>query len=307
MYNEEATLDLFFAQLLPVLELTGLRYEIVCVNDGSRDGTLARLQALQATVPGLVVVDLSRNFGKEAALTCGIDRARGAAVVPIDADLQDPPQLIAEMVRLWQQGFDVVLAQRMNRSADHVLKRKTSEWFYRLHNHISDSPIPPNVGDFRLMDRKVVDALQRLPERRRFMKGLLAWVGFRQATIPFIRPARAAGSTKFSGWRLWNLALEGLTSFSTVPLRIWTYLGLAVALLAFAYGLVIVGQVLLFGRDAPGYASLITVVLFLGGLQLIGLGVLGEYLGRVYMETKARPIYIVREPTDGPGPSRHAP
>nr|WP_260420366.1 glycosyltransferase family 2 protein [Acidovorax soli] len=299
MFNEEATLDLFFAQLVPVLAQTGLAFEIVCVNDGSRDGTLARLQTLRATVPGLRVVDLSRNFGKEAALTAGIDHALGAAVVPIDADLQDPPELILEMVRLWQQGFDVVLAQRTDRSADHVLKRKTSEWFYRLHNRISDSRIPPNVGDFRLMDRQVVDALKRLPERRRFMKGLFAWVGFRQATIPYARPARAAGDSKFSGWSLWNLAVEGLTSFSTVPLRIWTYLGLAVALLAFAYGLVIVGQVLLFGRDAPGYASLITVVLFLGGLQLIGLGVIGEYLGRVYMESKGRPVYIVREEADG--------
>ncbi|WP_082604240.1 glycosyltransferase family 2 protein [Acidovorax sp. Root217] len=304
MYNEEAALDLFFAQLLPVLAQTGLAFEIVCVNDGSRDGTLARLQALCATVPGLRVVDLSRNFGKEAALTCGIDHALGAAVVPIDADLQDPPELILEMVRLWQQGFDVVLAQRTDRSADHLLKRKTSEWFYRLHNRISDSQIPPNVGDFRLMDRQVVDALKRLPERRRFMKGLFAWVGFRQATIPYTRPARAAGDTKFSGWGLWNLAVEGVTSFSTVPLRIWTYLGLAVALLAFGYGLVIVGQVLLFGRDAPGYASLITVVLFLGGLQLIGLGVLGEYLGRVYMESKGRPIYLVREPAE---PPQHTP
>lgn len=298
MHNEDAALALFFQRLLPVLEQTGLRYELVCVNDGSTDATLASLLAWQRQIKTLRVIDLSRNFGKEAALTCGIDHALGAAVIPIDADLQDPPELIIEMVRLWRQGFDVVLAQRIDRRADHPFKRKTAEWFYRLHNRISDSPIPPNVGDYRLMDRQVVDALKRLPERRRFMKGLFAWVGFRQATIPFVREARSAGASNFSGWHLWNLALEGLTSFSTAPLRIWTYLGLAVALLAFCFGLVIVARVILLGRDLPGYASLITVVLFLGGVQLIGLGVLGEYLGRVYLEAKGRPVYLVRELSD---------
>jgi len=295
MHNEQASIPLFFERLIPVLTATGLGYEIVCVNDGSNDETLACLKNLRDTVHGLRVLDLSRNFGKEAALTCGIDYAKGDAVIPIDADLQDPPELIIEMLRLWQQGFDVVLAQRTDRRSDHPLKRKTAEWFYRLHNHISEFPIPPNVGDFRLMDRKVVDALKRLPERRRFMKGLFAWVGFRQATIPFVREPRAAGNSKFSGWRLWNFALEGMTSFSTVPLRIWTYLGFVVAMLAFCFGLIIVGRVVLLGRDLPGYASLITVVLFLGGVQLIGLGVLGEYLGRIYLESKGRPVYLVRE------------
>jgi len=301
MHNEAPALGLFFAHLLPVLQQTRLRYEIICVNDGSQDGTLAQLLALRPSIKELRVIDLSRNFGKEAAMTCGIDYSCGDALVVIDADLQDPPELILDMVAWWRQGFDVVLAQRSDRETDNPLKRKTAEWFYRLHNLISESPIPPNVGDFRLMDRQVVEALKRLPERRRFMKGLFSWVGFRQATIPFKRPARAAGESKFSGWRLWNFALEGLTSFSTAPLRIWTYLGLIVAALAFCLGMVIVGRVLLFGRDMPGYASLITVVLFLGGVQLIGLGVLGEYLGRVYIEAKGRPIYIVREnPDDAP-------
>ena len=298
MHNEAPALDLFFDRLLPILDGLGLGFEVVCVNDGSTDDTWPRLQARARKDPRIRPLDLSRNFGKEAALSCGLDHARGRAVVPIDADLQDPPELIPEMVGLWQQGFDVVLPQRVDRQSDHPLKRKTAQWFYRVHNAISDSPIPANVGDFRLLDRRVVEAVRSLPERRRFMKGLFAWVGFRQAVIPYRREPRVAGDSKFSGWRLWNFALEGLTSFSTVPLRIWTYLGLVIALAAFAYGLFIVGHVLLTGNSIPGYASLITVVLFLGGVQLIGLGVLGEYLGRIYTETKGRPIYILRQ--EGP-------
>lgn len=300
MHDEAAALDAFFARLLPVLQSGGDSFEIVCINDGSRDDTLQRLRALQPTLPGLRVIDLARNFGKEAALTCGIDQARGAAVIPIDADLQDPPELIPEMLRLWRAGFEVVLPQRTDRRTDSLLKRKTADWFYRVNNRISDAPLPVNVGDFRLMDRKVVDAVKRLPERHRFMKGLFAWVGFRQATIPYTRAPRSAGRTKFSGWRLWNLAIEGITSFSTAPLRIWTYLGGVVALVAFAYALFIVGRTLVHGTDLPGYASLITVVLFLGGIQLIGLGVLGEYIGRLYGEAKGRPVYIVRDEFEGP-------
>lgn len=298
MHNEEDALPAFLCRLLPVLESVaggGGGYEVVCVNDGSKDATLERLLEARQNNPSIRVVDLSRNFGKEAALTCGIDHALGAAVIPIDADLQDPPELIIEMVRLWQAGFDVVLAQRVDRSSDHWFKRKSAEWFYRLHNLVAETSIPPNVGDFRLMDRKVVEALKSLPERRRFMKGLFAWVGFRQATIPYARDPRLAGETKFSGWKLWNFALEGITSFSTAPLRVWTYLGLFIALLAFGYGGLIVGRVLLFGRDLPGYASLLTSVLFLGGLQLVGIGVLGEYLGRIYGEVKQRPVYLVRD------------
>lgn len=301
MFNEEGTIDLFLARLLPILLSTQLRFEIICINDGSTDNTLAQLLEKKQQCENLVVIDLSRRFGKEAALSCGIDHALGAAVIPIDADLQDPPELIVEMVRLWREGYDVVLAQRVDRSADHAVKRRSAEWFYRLHNSISDTPLPINVGDFRLMDRKVIDVLKLLPERRRFMKGLFAWVGFRQATVEFVREPRSAGQTKFSGWRLWNLALEGLTSFSTVPLRVWTYIGIFVALLAFCFGLVIVARTLMLGRDLPGYASLITIILFLGGVQLIGLGVIGEYLGRVYTEVKGRPLYIVRQI------DRHAP
>lgn len=295
MRNETEVVDAFLSRLINVLDGIGDTFEIVCVNDGSRDSTLEKLRVRQGNEPRLRVIDLSRCFGKEAALTCGIDHARGAAVIPIDADLQDPPELIAEMVSVWRKGFDVVLAQRIDRSSDRLLKRKSAEWFYRLHNAISESPIPANVGDFRLMDRRVVEALRQLPERRRFMKGLFAWVGFRQATVPYVREARAAGHSSFSGWRLWNFALEGITSFSTAPLRVWSYLGLLIALVSFAYGLFIIGRTLLFGRDLPGYASLMTMVLFLGGVQLIGLGVLGEYIGRLYGEAKQRPVYIVRD------------
>jgi len=298
MCNEEESLEIFFGRLLPVLQGTGETFEIVCVNDGSRDTTLDLLIAAREQEPRIRVLNLSRNFGKEAALTCSIDYAVGAAVIPIDADLQDPPELITEMIHLWRQGFDVVLAQRTDRSTDDFLKRTTAEWFYRLHNSISDETIPANVGDFRLMDRRVVEALKSLPERRRFMKGLFAWVGFRQAVIPYRRCARQAGTSKFSGWRLWNFALEGITSFSTVPLRVWTYLGLMFALLAFVYAVFIMGRVVLLGKDTPGYASLITVILFLGGIQLVGLGVLGEYLGRIYSESKGRPVYIVRDHYD---------
>lgn len=295
MFNEEDSVPLFFENLLPILVKTGESFEILCVNDGSCDDTLDCLIKMQREIAQLRIFDFSRQFGKEAALTCGINHARGNAVIPIDADLQDPPEVIVEMLALWRQGFDVVLAQRNDRSCDNFFKRKTAECFYWLHNAIADTPITPHVGDFRLMDRKVVNALKSLPERRRFMKGLFAWVGFRQAIIPYTRKMRCAGYSKFSGWRLWNFALEGFTSFSTLPLRVWTYLGLIVSAMAFTYAVFIVGRVLFLGRDTPGYASLITAVLLLGGLQLIGLGVIGEYLGRIYAETKGRPTYIVRE------------
>jgi glycosyltransferase involved in cell wall biosynthesis len=238
---------------------------------------------------------LSRNFGKEAALTAGIDAARGDAVIPIDADLQDSPELIVRLVEEWKRGFEVVLAKRADRRADSFAKRLTALLFYKVHNSISEPVIPENVGDFRLMDRKVVDAIKQLPERRRFMKGIFAWVGFRSTTIEYVRDPRIAGASRFSAWKLWNLALEGITSFSTAPLRIWTYLGLAVASLAFVYAGFIVMRTVIHGIDVPGYASLLAITLFLGGIQLIGLGVLGEYLGRVYSEAKQRPIYIVRD------------
>ena len=300
MKNEALNLPVFFARLVPVLESVSAAYEILCINDGSDDDTLATLLRERAKNPRIRIADLSRNFGKEAALTCGIELANGVVVVPMDADLQHPPETIVEMVQRWREGFDVVLAKRENRTSETWLRRKTAGWFYAMQNKISEVEIPADVGDFRLMDRKVVAALRQLPERRRFMKGLFAWVGFPHTTITFTCEARLAGNSKFSGWRLWNFALEGVTSFSTAPLRVWTYLGSGIAALAFICAIFLIAKTLMFGRDVPGYASLITSSLFLGGLQLVGLGVLGEYIGRIYGEVKQRPIYVIRDFYDFP-------
>jgi glycosyltransferase involved in cell wall biosynthesis len=226
------------------------------------------------------VIELSRNFGKEAALTAAIDAAKGAAVVPIDADLQDPPELIGEMLKRWEEGADVVLAQRADRKSDSFLKRFTANTFYRCYDSIAEVKIPGNVGDFRLMDRRVVEALKLMPERQRFMKGLFAWVGFRTAIVKYARKPRCAGQSKFSGWKLWNFALEGITGFSTAPLRIWTYIGFACAFLTLCYGLYIVLDTIIHGTNVPGYASLAVFILFFGSLQLISIGLLGEYVGR---------------------------
>lgn len=294
-YNESAVIADFFREVPKVLaSIKHADYEIVCVNDGSKDDTLARLCGAARLDPRIKIVDLSRNFGKEAAMTAGIDIAVGDAVVPFDADLQDPPELIPELVRKWREGFDVVIARRAERNSDTFSKRLTAALFYRFHNAIADVKIPENAGDFRLMSRQVVDELKRLPENRRFMKGLFAWIGFSHAYVDYARRPRVAGKTKFSGWRLWNFALEGLTSFSTLPLRVWMYIGTFSALVSMAYAIYLVVRTILYGRDLPGYASIITAVLFLGGVQLIGIGVIGEYIGRIYIESKRRPVYVVR-------------
>jgi len=299
-YNEAVGVGALYDELRPVLEaVEGHAFEIICVDDGSSDGTLARLLELVERDPRIRVLELSRNFGKEAALTAGIDAARGDAVIAIDADLQDPPELIGRLIAEWQRGADVVLARRTDRSADSFLKRKTAELFYRIHNRLSSVQIPQNVGDFRLMDRAAVDALKALPERQRFMKGLFAWIGFRTAVVDYARAPRARGASKFSGWRLWNFALEGITSFSTVPLRVWTYVGALGAALTFLYAVFIILRTLILGIDVPGYASLLVAVLFIGSLQLLSVGVLGEYIGRVYLETKQRPVYVVRREFGG--------
>ena len=295
-FNEAATIRVFYDAILPCLDsIPGTRWEIVCVDDGSTDDTLARLVALAEVDKRFRVIEFSRNFGKEAAMTAGIDVARGDAVIPIDADLQDPPVLIGQMVAAWRAGAEVVLARRTDRSSDGILKRKTALWFYRLHNQMSKTKIPENVGDFRLMDRVVVEALKRLPERQRFMKGLFAWVGFRTVTIDYARAPRMAGATKFSGFALWNFALEGFTSFSTAPLKIWTYLGALGALSTLIYALYIVFYTVFHGTRVPGYASLFVAVLFFGSVQLMSIGLLGEYIGRIYLETKQRPSYLVRK------------
>ena len=300
-YNEGEAIAAFHAAVIPCLEaIAATEWEIVCVDDGSADSTLAQLVALAARDTRFRVLELSRNFGKEAALTAGIEAARGDAVIPFDADLQDPPALIGQMVAAWRAGAEVVLARRMDRSTDGVMKRKTAAWFYRLHNRISKTKIPENVGDFRLMDRVVVEALKRLPERQRFMKGLFAWVGFRTVTIDYVRPERAAGVSKFSGFALWNFALEGFTSFSTTPLKIWTYLGAMGAVGTLGYALFIIFYTLFHGKDLPGYASLLVAVLFFGSVQLMSIGLLGEYIGRIYLETKQRPTYLIRKIHGGP-------
>ncbi|TPG80367.1 glycosyltransferase family 2 protein [Pseudomonas arsenicoxydans] len=299
VFNEAATVDLFLARINDVFQDEALiSLEMVFVNDGSTDTTLDLLLERQLTDPRLRIVDLSRNFGKEAALTAGLQAATGQVVVPIDVDLQDPPEVILEMIARWREGFEVVLGHRVSRKTDSWAKQTSASWFYRLHNNIAEQHLPENVGDFRLMDRCVIDALQTLPESRRFMKGLFAWVGFRTTHVDYERPERAAGASKFNGWRLWNFALEGITSFSTEPLRVWTYLGLLVSLISFSFAIFIIVRTLISGIDLPGYASLMVAVTFLGGLQLIGIGVLGEYLGRTYIESKRRPVYLVRRVYD---------
>jgi glycosyltransferase involved in cell wall biosynthesis len=295
MYNEEEALDGFFGRLQRALQTVTPSYEIVCVNDGSRDLTLARLRQAAERDDRIKVVNLSRNFGKEIALSAGLDHASGDAVIPIDADLQDPPEVIPLMVAKWRAGAKLVLAKRRDRSSDGWLKRVTANGAYWLFSKLTHPRIPQNVGDFRLMDRVVVNAIKRLPERSRFMKGLFAWIGYEADIVEYDREARSAGETKWNYWKLWNFALDGITSFSSLPLRVWSYIGFGVSLLAMAYLGVIISKSLIFGLDVPGYASLMSVILFFNGISLIGIGVIGEYLARIFTEVKARPLYIVSE------------
>lgn len=296
IYNESDAVPLFVEQVKQVFNAhPNVVLDLIFINDGSTDNSLERLLELKAHHPEIRVIDLSRNFGKEAALSAGLNFARGQIVVPMDVDLQDPPEIIPTMIEKWREGYEVVVGKRINREQDSWAKRQSAGWFYKIHNLISSPKIPENVGDFRLMDRAVVDALNTLPESRRFMKGLFAWVGFRTTAVEYSRPERVAGTTKFNGWRLWNFALEGITSFSTAPLRIWTYIGGLVALISFFFAIFMVLKVLLLGIDVPGYASIMVAVTFLGGLQLLGIGILGEYLGRSYTEVKRRPVYLVRK------------
>lgn len=295
-YNESEVINAFFNRTLPILSKLGLSYEIVCINDGSTDDTLNKLIEIKKSAKHLKIIDFSKNFGKDAAMTAGMDFSSGNCVIPIDCDLQDPPELIPEMVSVWKsEDVDVVLAKREDRSDDSLMKRLSAGLFYKIFNKLSDLKIPENVGDFRLIDRKVVDVVKSFHERKRFMKGLFALAGFRTAYVRYKRPVRAEGQSKWNYWKLWNYALDGVTSFSTFPLKISTYFGLLVTLLAFLQGGWIFVRTLLFGIDVPGYASLMTAILFFGGVQLISLGIIGEYLGRIYLETKKRPLYIVRE------------
>ena len=295
LYNEEENIDYLFTRLLSVLDKLETSYEIVCVNDGSKDNTLKQLIDHHHQNPVIKVINLSRNFGKEIALTAGIDYAQGAAVIPIDADLQDPPELIEELVAKWREGYDIVYASRRSRKGETWLKRFTADAFYKTIGKMTSIPIPANTGDFRLLDRKVVEALKQIPERTRFMKGLFAWVGYKQTSVMFDREPRAAGTTTWNYWKLWNFAIDGITSFSFVPLKIWSYIGLFISFISLLYASFLVIRTLILGIDVPGYASLMVAVLFFGGIQLITLGVIGEYLGRVYEEVKGRPLYFVRE------------
>ncbi len=304
MHDEAPNVASCYERIRAILDPLGESWELLCVNDGSRDDTLACLLALREQDPRVTVIDLSRNFGKEAALTAGLDQARGDAVIPMDADLQDPPELIPELLARWREGFDVVLAVRSSRASDSLFKRGTARFFYRFINRMSEVPIPEDAGDFRLMSRPVVDALKLLPERRRFMKGLFAWVGFKTTEVHYERRPRAAGETKFNAWRLWNFALEGITSFSHLPLKVASYFGMAVSFFAFLYASKIVIDTLVYGNPVKGYPSLMVAILFFSGVQLVAIGVIGEYLGRLYEESKQRPVYLIRKrygpPVDTP-------
>ncbi len=294
-FDEQEVLPAFHARLVAAMTAIGLDWEVVYVNDGSRDATLALMLALREADPRVGVVNLSRNFGKEIALTAGLDHARARdAVIVIDADLQDPPEVIADLVAGWREGFDVVYAQRAERHGESWLKRITAAGFYRVMQRVGGKvTLPKDTGDFRLMSRRALDALLTLREHHRFMKGLFAWVGFPSRAVLYDRAPRAAGTTKWNWWKLWNLSLEGITSFTVGPLKIATYLGLLTAFGALVYGVVVVVKTALYGADVAGYPSLMVVVLFLGGVQLMTLGLIGEYLGRIFNETKRRPLYLV--------------
>ena len=292
-YNEKDVLPEFHRRLAGVLDGVDADAEVVYVNDGSRDETLEIMHRLADSDSRITIIDLSRNFGKEIALTAGLDHANGDAVVVIDADLQDPPELIPELLRHWQRGFDIVYARRITRHGESWVKKATAHVFYRLIHRMSRVQIPEDTGDFRLMSGRAVKALLRLREQHRFMKGLYAWIGFPQMPVLYRRDPRFAGQTKWSYWRLWNFALEGITSFSTAPLKVSTYVGLVVAILAFLYGLLIIYRTIAYGEPVRGYPSLMVTVLFLGGVQLVAIGLLGEYMGRMFDESKGRPLYFV--------------
>ena len=295
VYNEEESIDTFIETIDKELAPLRDQLEIVFVNDGSRDKTREVVEKAIERDSRVTLINLARNFGKEAAMTAGLAHARGDAIVPMDVDLQDPPALVLEFVRMWQEeGYDTVYGVRTDRNADTPMKRLTAGGFYRFFNAVSTTTkIPENAGDFRLMDRRVVEAINQLPERNRFMKGLFAWAGFRSIGVPYARPERAAGTTKFNYWKLWNFALDGLFSFSSWPLRVWSYIGAAVAGISLLYMMVIILKVIFIGVDSPGYASLMCVILFLGGMQLLSIGIMGEYIGRMFLEVKQRPVFLI--------------
>ncbi len=297
MYNEAEIIGEMHRRLAAVMSALGAQWEAVYVNDGSRDASLSIVENLQQADSHIAIVSLSRNFGKEIATTAGLDHAQGDAVIVIDADLQDPPEVIPRLVAAWRSGYDVVYARRRKRNGETWLKKATAAAFYRIMRNLGDVTLPENVGDFRLMSRRVVDAVHQLREQHRFMKGLFAWVGFPSTVIVYDREARGAGRSKWSYWKLWNLAIEAITCFTVAPLRLATWLGLGVAAFAVVFGTQLILRTLLFGNPVAGYPSLMAVILFLGGTQLVTLGIIGEYLGRVFNETKRRPLYLVERYT----------
>ena len=301
-YNETDALPLLHARLVQVLGgLPGLESRVLYVDDGSSDGTWAVMQRLAAGDPRVALLRLSRNFGKEAALTAGLDLVDEGAALLLDADGQDPPELIPRFVERWREGYDNVYGRRSVRMGEGLARRATASLFYRVIARLSRTPVPEDTGDFRLLSPRALAALRLLRERQRFMKGLFGWVGFNAAEIPYEREPRNAGRSKFSLWKLWNLALEGITSFSTAPLRIATYLGLATALVALVYGGYVIAKAMLYGDPVAGWPSMMAVILLLGGVQLIALGMIGEYLGRLYTEAKQRPLYVVSDWQPAPG------
>jgi glycosyltransferase involved in cell wall biosynthesis len=299
MHNESPVLSTLEARLYAVLSTITLPVEIICVDDGSHDDTWAGLLAWQQRDSRLQLVRLSRNFGHEAAILAGLKQAKGDAVITLDADLQDPPELIPALIEKWQAGFDVVYAVRDDRSVDTWLKRVTSGCFYKTLNRLSTLEVPGNTAEYRLMSRRIIEALLSMPEQSSFVRMMTRWVGFAQTTIAYKREPRAAGVTKYNVWKLWNYALDAITGFSHLPLRIWSYVGIVISLCAFLYALVIIAMYFFVGRETPGYASLMVAVLFLGGIQLICLGIMGEYLGRVFMQVKGRPLYIISDIREG--------
>lgn len=295
VYNEQEVLLEFHGRTKGVLAHTGYPFEIIYVNDGSSDSTLSILRSLSNNDKHVAIIDLSRNFGKEIAMSAGLDFACGDAVVIIDADLQDPPELIPALINEWKNGYDVVYARRKVREGETWLKKLTAHLFYRIIQRMTNVQIPEDTGDFRLMSRRAVDSMKELRERHRFMKGLYAWIGYPQTAVEYQRDPRFAGQTKFNYWKLWNFALEGITSFTIAPLKVATYLGFLTAVGAFLYGLFIVLKTIMIGGDLPGYPSIMVVILFLGGIQLISIGLIGEYLGRTYVEVKQRPLYLINK------------
>jgi glycosyltransferase involved in cell wall biosynthesis len=293
-FNEAANVEAFFRRLEPVMDGMGVGWEAICVNDGSSDDTFARLAAQHQRRPSIKVVDFSRNFGKEAALSAGFHAARGQAVIPIDGDLQHPPELIPALVAKWREGFEMVYAVRRTRDDQDWMARRLSRGFYWLFDKLTDTKLPPEAGDFRLLDRQVVDVLNRMPERNRFMKGIFAWVGYKQVGVPFDAAERHSGSSKMRRRRLLRFAVAGITAFSNFPLRIWGAVGATISAAAFLYIVVRLLRTLIYGIDVPGYESLIMTILFLGGMQLLTLGIIGDYIGRMFDEVKGRPLYIVR-------------